>query len=742
MAGPKHSDSDRFPVSRPGALHRARSLRRAAGFSFALLYFGSVALADVGARETPGDFDTDFARAADLLEAGRRAEAEALLETIRKKAGQPAWEARAAFLLAGDDARRKDYAAAAARLEAPASSIGLEAYRHLARAEAFDLSGDPAAALAEARLAFAAQGPFAERVRAAILLARLLEQRRESREAAEVLAAAADACASPQQSGEVAVARIRLALAAGDARAVRDAARRMLLDAPTADADRNTPAFARQAAAQAEHSLTPPERGRRGSALVAAGDPKRGVRLLSQDRPSAWPDDERSRNLLALARGQFALKKPKDAEAAAARVPDDATLESAEARLLRCDVVLARLRRKGAPPLRPDDPRLEPVVRALEALTAPSVPAAVRRGAEERLLRLDADAEDFDGAVARARELAEIAPGTTDGFEALWLAAWKRYLAGDYAGARARFEALALVYTDIGRSRRLEYWRARCLAAEGRMTEARPHFEALAGARPADIYARFSRLHAPSPPALERAPLGDPSTTTAAFARVDELLRLRRFEEAAAEARALPPSRGRELRLAQAEFALGRFSTAALSIKRALPEIGTAEEGRVPEGWRRIYYPIEAGGMLATRARQFDVDAAVLRGVVRQESVFDPRVKSHAGAVGLMQLMPTTARSLSRSVLHTSYKGGFLYDPGVNASLGAAYLKRLLEQFDGSTILALAAYNGGPSRIARIARENPRLSEDELFETIPLFETRDYVRRVLLYSESYRELYP
>jgi soluble lytic murein transglycosylase len=298
------------------------------------------------------------------------------------------------------------------------------------------------------------------------------------------------------------------------------------------------------------------------------------------------------------------------------------------------------------------------------------------------------------------------------------------------------------VYTDISRSRRVAYWRARCLATEGQESEARAIFAGLAGARPADIYARFSRARVANPPALEREPLGDPSTATAAFARVDELLRLRRFEEAAAEARTLPPSRGRDLRLAQADFALGKFSTAAVEIKRALPEIGTAEEGRVPESWRRFYYPIEEGGVIAARARQFDLDASVLRGLVRQESVFDARVKSHAGAVGLMQLMPSTARSLSRSVLHTSYRGGFLYDPDINAALGAAYLKRLIAQFDGSTILALAAYNGGPSRIARIARENPRLAEDELFETIPLFETRDYVRRVLLYSEAYRELYP
>ncbi len=740
MADPRSWGSDLFPVSLPGGPRRLSV--RGAALAPALLLLASFAAADLGAPEASADFDADFARAADLLEAGQRAEAESLLGAIRRKTGQPAWEARAALLLAQDDSRRKDFGAAALRLEAPATSIGLEAYRNLVRAEALELAGKPDEALAAARLAFAAEGPFAFRVPAAIVVSRLLEKGREYREAAQVLALAADAAATPNQVAEVCIARIRLGLAGGDRAAVADAARILILESPTTDAARATPAFVRHAAAEAERALTPAERGRRGSALVAAGDPRRGVRLLAQDRPAAWPEGERSRNLLALAQGQLALKKPKDAEATAARIADDGTLASAQARLLRCDIVLKRLRGKDRAALVPGDPLLMPVRQALEALTAPTVPLVVRRGAQERLVKLDAEGGDFDGALARARSLTSETPATTDGFEPLWLAAWSRYLAGDYAGALARFEAIAPLYADISRSRRLAYWRARCLAVEGRQAEARAVFEHLAAATPPDIYARFARAHAPGARPLERPALGDPSTATAAYARVDELLRLRMFEEASAEARALLPSRGRDLRMAEADFALGRFAPAAIAIKRALPEIGTAEEGRIPESWRRFYYPIEENGLLAVRAKEVELDPSVLRGLVRQESVFDARAKSHAGAVGLMQLMPATAKSLSRSVLHSRYRNEFLYDPGANAALGAAYLRRLIDQFGGSTVLALAAYNGGPSRIARIARESPRLAEDELFETIPVFETRDYVRRVLLYSESYRELYP
>jgi soluble lytic murein transglycosylase len=717
-------------------------VKRLVSLILAALVAGVPARADVGLPEVSSDFDAEFARAADLLEEGRREEAEKRLEAIRRKADQPAWDARIGFLLASDDGRAGNWEAAVSRLESlPAASIGLEPYRQFRLSEALEKGGRRDEALAAARRAFESEGPFAFRVEAATALARLLEEDRRYREAGEVLALASHAASGPGESADVAIARIRLGLAAGDRSAVRTAAHDLLLESPTADKAKTTPSFARRAAREAEPRLNAPDRGRRGRALVGAGDARRGVALLSRDRPSAWPEGERSQNLLALARGQLMLKRARDAEATAARVPDDGTLASFEARIFRCDRIVARLRRNGQPPSA-DDPRLDPVVRELEALTQPEVPAPVRAEGRQRLLRMEAEADRFEDALRQAVELVREEPGTTHGFEPLWLLSWRRYLAGDYAGARARFDAIAPLYPDVSRQRRLTYWRARCLLVEGQRAEAEPLFASLASSDPLDVYGRFARKHAPATEPVAGPEIPDPSVATAAFARVDELLRLRMFEEASAEARTLLPSRGRDLRIAQADFALGRFLPAAAAIKRAIPEVGTAEEGRVPDGWRRLYYPIEEGDFLSEGAREFAIEASLLRGLVRQESVFDATARSRAGAMGLTQLMPSTARTLARSVLRARYRRAFLYDPGVNARLGAAYLRRLMDRFDGSTILALAAYNGGPARIARVVRENPRLDEDEVFETIPLYETRDYVRRVLLYAESYRELYP
>jgi len=723
----------------PGVSRR----RLAVAWALALVFAAGPAAGDLGKVEVSADYDAEFARAADLLEDGKRAEGEAILDTIRKAAQRPAWDARVALILAADDARRGDDAGSAARLrDVSAAPIGLEPYRLLLRARSLERAGDLPEAIVAARSAFAWDGPFAFRLHAGLILASLLEKTRQPREALHVLGQAAVSAATQSEIAEVAFERIRLGTPAGDSAAVRSAARDLILKAPTFDASKSASAAAKAAAKQAEAALAPAERAARGRALVAAGDARRGVALLSRDRPESWPAAERGTNLLALARGQLALKREKDAEATAARVPDDGLPSAWEARLFRCDRVLARLRGKTGQATDTDSPRFEPVRRALEALTDADAPANVRRDAHGRLLRLDAEADRFEAALPPAREISRIAPGSTEGFEPLWKMAWSRYAVGDYAGARVRFDAIAPLYDDVSRSRRLRYWRARCLEAEGQKKEAREAFGALAQASTPDLYARFARAWAPGPPAKEGPPLADPSTATAAFARVDELLRLRLFEEASAEGRALPPSRGRDLRLAQSDFALGRFLPAAAAIKRALPEIGTVEEGRVPDAWRRLYYPIEEGGFLAARAKEFDLDTGILRGLVRQESVFDATAKSRAGAMGLTQLMPATAKSLAKSVLRQRYRRAFLYDPGVNAQLGAAYLRRLLDQFGNSPVLALAAYNGGPTRIARLVRENPGKQEDEVFESIPLYETRDYVRRVLLYAESYRELYP
>ena len=690
------------------------------------------------AQPAHSDFDAEFARAAENLDAGKRPEAEQALESIRLRSAERAWEARIAFLLAADDLRRKDFAAAVRRLRlAPAASIGLEPYRLMLLGRALDAAGQSEAAARAFREAFETEEAFAARAAVGRVLAAALEKRGDKKGAGSILARVA-AGASRSLAAAVAPERIRIGLAINDAAAVHAASRDLLF---AGVAPETAPVLERGPLKQELARLSAADRGRLGVILVSAGSVERGVRLLKMDRPAAWPAAERAANLLGLARGEARLGHDAAADRAAASVPRDGSDADFDARLFRIDRSLDAARKK-TPKLSPADRAAVSARAALMPLAAAPAPLSVRVGALTRLVRLDCDADRFEDALAKARAIERESPGSVAGFEPLGKLAWDLYMKGDFAGARGRMSDLDDLYRDRGRGRRLTYWRARCLEREGRKEEAAPLYVLLAQADPPDVYALFSRRRTPAAPTAKPELLADPSTATATFRRTDELLRLRMFEEAAEEAAALPVSRGRDLRLAEAQFALGRFPAAAAAAYRAFPDLGTAAEGRVPDGWRRLYYPIEEKGFVGARAKEFGVDPALLRGLVRQESVFEPRARSRAGALGLTQLMPATAKSLARSVLRARYRSAFLYDPGVNARLGAAYFRQLLDRFGGKPVFALAAYNGGPTRMARIVRENPGREDDEVFESHPAYETRDYVRRVMLYAESYRELYP
>ncbi|MFM1856816.1 MAG: hypothetical protein RLZ83_2125 [Pseudomonadota bacterium] len=134
-------------------------------------------------------------------------------------------------------------------------------------------------------------------------------------------------------------------------------------------------------------------------------------------------------------------------------------------------------------------------------------------------------------------------------------------------------------------------------------------------------------------------------------------------------------------------------------------------------------------------ARAIGLDPATVYGLIRQESRFIMDARSSAGASGLMQLMPATARWTARK-LGMAYSPSMITEREVNLRLGTAYLKLVLDDFQGSVALAAAAYNAGPNRPRRW-REGVRLEAAAWAETIPFSETRDYVKKVLSNASIY-----
>ncbi|MDQ3026740.1 MAG: lytic transglycosylase domain-containing protein [Pseudomonadota bacterium] len=147
-------------------------------------------------------------------------------------------------------------------------------------------------------------------------------------------------------------------------------------------------------------------------------------------------------------------------------------------------------------------------------------------------------------------------------------------------------------------------------------------------------------------------------------------------------------------------------------------------------------YPTPHREALGAAARQFAVDEAMVYSIIRQESRFMPEARSRVGAMGLMQLMPATARWVAKQIPVQPYSPDMLVQPEVNIQMGAYYFRRVLDDL-GHPILATAGYNAGPGRARRWRHE--RALEGAIYaETIPFAETRDYVKKVFANAWYYR----
>jgi soluble lytic murein transglycosylase len=135
-------------------------------------------------------------------------------------------------------------------------------------------------------------------------------------------------------------------------------------------------------------------------------------------------------------------------------------------------------------------------------------------------------------------------------------------------------------------------------------------------------------------------------------------------------------------------------------------------------------------------------DPFVVAAVMREESAFDPKAVSTAGAVGLMQLMPFTGQWVAERLGREAPDPQQLFNPDVNIQLGSWYLGHLARQFNSNLILTIASYNAGPEVVARWAEARPPLADapDEFIESIPFSETRSFTKRVLRSYTEYLRL--
>jgi len=150
-----------------------------------------------------------------------------------------------------------------------------------------------------------------------------------------------------------------------------------------------------------------------------------------------------------------------------------------------------------------------------------------------------------------------------------------------------------------------------------------------------------------------------------------------------------------------------------------------------------LRFPILFADLLNKYAKKRNIDPSWMYGLVRAESAFIEDVKSPAGALGLMQVMPKTGSETAKRIGLKGFKTSKLKQAETNIPIGSAYMKQMLDRFNGNMVLATAAYNAGPHRVSKWLPKKGCEEPDIWVEQIPFRETRKYVRRVLTYANIY-----
>lgn len=343
--------------------------------------------------------------------------------------------------------------------------------------------------------------------------------------------------------------------------------------------------------------------------------------------------------------------------------------------------------------------------------------------------RLYQSNSNFDRALELYDLLLRNYPKSEFAQDAVWNLGWIHYRNKEYTEARVTF-------SSINTPQSL-YWKARTLEKEGKGQEALSIYENLAHMSASSYYSYLARKKV-GPVESQRAYVVSVTKDDFTKGNVGEdkaefLIELGIFEDAILEIKEME-------KRAKTQNDLLHVSRLYSKINDFYDSIKIADKLNVSQA-TKLSYPIYLDGLVKEFSKRYGVDEFLIYSIIREESRFQKDAVSVSGAIGLMQLVPSTGMGTAEKLRIKGYKTDMLYTPDVNIQLGTAYFKEVLEEFDGNIVFALASYNGGPNNVARWIAKLGNLDPDEFVEEIPYAETRNYVKKVLKSYSAYEIIY-
>jgi len=389
--------------------------------------------------------------------------------------------------------------------------------------------------------------------------------------------------------------------------------------------------------------------------------------------------------------------------------------------------------------------------RLKDLLSLPQISTEIRLDALNALITRAAAKNQDDYVMELIPQVIELDPTADPALQRLWDKGWGLYTKGDLNGAKKYFRFIAHHYTHPNVRRQSEYWYARSVDRQGQKEEARRIYEKLADAPYEDLYAQHSIARGAKRDAKRANPLKREGPDWRDIAEKEmpeelelayELSALSSMREAFLEARRnLRRENQRYAHAIMADFyhSIGNELLMYTELRKAWPQLATVEQDSVPPYFFKMYYPLEYGESIEKHAKDRGLDPNLVRGLILQESYYNPEAKSRVGATGLMQLMPATAGEHARR-LRIPFAVSRLENPDVNIRLGTYHLRMLVNMFNGNVHYAVASYNAGQGNVLKWRRAAPGKPTDEFLESIPFQETRNYVKRVTMLRSTYARI--
>ncbi len=316
-----------------------------------------------------------------------------------------------------------------------------------------------------------------------------------------------------------------------------------------------------------------------------------------------------------------------------------------------------------------------------------------------------------------------------------WYLGWIYYRKGMYREALGTFSAFTDSASSFNASN-AKYWKARTLEKQGRSDQAMAEYRELASMTPPTYHTYLAQKKTGISPVY--ANINPESTVLNSRAgirkqKAELLIELGTPGDARLEIEKMEAAANTQEEFVAVSLLYSKVDDYYNSIKVA-QDIGLPQANSLsfPRGYKDIVGPF---------AKKYGVDEYLVYSVIREESRFQKEVVSPADAVGLMQLIPPTARTVAKQIGLNGFTTEMLTIPRVNIEMGIFYLKQVMDKFNGDVELALASYNAGPHRAADWKTRYYGLEKDEFIEEIPFRETRNYIRRILRSYGAYKAIY-